>query len=357
MGATPLAVGHAHDVGARAEPTAGSSGWLRSEHVPIRDGMAYIIERKNRFYVVAYDGIDPATGRERRRWHPAGHSRTDAEAIAARLDAIDEAEGDVVATQLRFGRYLTERFMPMRRQRLQSTTAYRYEWMIEHYINPVLGSMPLRSVRSEHLGRLYNDLLTTGALRLVAEAFHEGDCDVLAGACFCQYDEEPQRSEVRSAKREGWERIPYHAAIWQPSCYFRRSIVGRGDLVLRDMHYCMDRELWCHLFQQGARWKWTEDVLSHYRFTGANKSVVGGSKIIDEISRIFEGHVPDADRLPHLLRRYWLPAVLKSEKASGPMKPVFRGVSKSVAACLLARFPKEHVRALQREFYSYSVWG
>ncbi|MCB1131663.1 MAG: glycosyltransferase [Verrucomicrobiae bacterium] len=211
-------------------------------------------------------------------------------------------------------------------------------------------------------GEIFNwmcsdDLLTTGALRLVAEAFHEGDCDVLAGACFCQYDEEPQRSEVRSAKRKGWERIPYHAAIWQPSCYFRRSIVGRGDLVLRDMHYCMDRELWCHLFQQGARWKWTEDVLSHYRFTGANKSVVGGSKIIDEISRIFEGHVPDADRLPHLLRRYWLPAVLKSEKASGPMKPVLRGVSKSVAAWLLARFPKEHVRALQREFYSYSVWG
>lgn len=37
--------------------------------------MTYIIERKTRFYVVAYDGINPATGRERRRWHPAGHSR------------------------------------------------------------------------------------------------------------------------------------------------------------------------------------------------------------------------------------------------------------------------------------------
>ena len=29
--------------------------------------MAYIISRNNRFYVVAYDGVDPATGRERRR--------------------------------------------------------------------------------------------------------------------------------------------------------------------------------------------------------------------------------------------------------------------------------------------------
>jgi hypothetical protein len=50
-------------------------------------GMAYIIERNDRYYVVAYDGNDPRTGKERRRWHPAGTSREDAEAIAARLSA------------------------------------------------------------------------------------------------------------------------------------------------------------------------------------------------------------------------------------------------------------------------------
>ena len=38
--------------------------------------MAYIVHRKDRFYVVAYDGIDPINGRERRRWHPAGNSST-----------------------------------------------------------------------------------------------------------------------------------------------------------------------------------------------------------------------------------------------------------------------------------------
>ena len=47
--------------------------------------MAYIVQRNHRFYVVAYDGIDPITGRQRRRWHPAGRSRADAEAIVARL--------------------------------------------------------------------------------------------------------------------------------------------------------------------------------------------------------------------------------------------------------------------------------
>lgn len=48
-------------------------------------GMAYIVSRHNRFYVVAYDGVDPATGRERRRWHAAGPSRADAEAIASSI--------------------------------------------------------------------------------------------------------------------------------------------------------------------------------------------------------------------------------------------------------------------------------
>ena len=44
--------------------------------------MAYIIERNIRFYVVAYDGIDPLTGRERRRWHPVG-----ADQLASRFGA------------------------------------------------------------------------------------------------------------------------------------------------------------------------------------------------------------------------------------------------------------------------------
>lgn len=39
----------------------GSSGWLRSGRL---NSMAYIVSRKNRFYVVAYDGIDPVTNKE-----------------------------------------------------------------------------------------------------------------------------------------------------------------------------------------------------------------------------------------------------------------------------------------------------
>jgi hypothetical protein len=49
--------------------------------------MTYIVQRHQRFYVVAYDGLDPLTGRERRRWHPVGPGRSDADALAASLAA------------------------------------------------------------------------------------------------------------------------------------------------------------------------------------------------------------------------------------------------------------------------------
>jgi integrase len=124
--------------------------------------MAYIVQRKDRYYVIAYDGTDPTTGRERRLWHPAGHARLDAEAIARRLESSAAGCELAEVQQLTLGRYLTERWMPRRRQSLQPTTAYRYQWIIDHYIDPALGSMPLRSVRAEHLDRFYTELLATG---------------------------------------------------------------------------------------------------------------------------------------------------------------------------------------------------
>ncbi|HUP75771.1 MAG TPA: tyrosine-type recombinase/integrase [Acidimicrobiales bacterium] len=125
--------------------------------------MAYIVTRNHRFYVVAYDGIDPLTGRERRRWHPAGASRTDAEAIAATIDAAASPPADAATRSLTLGRFLTEQWMPRRRTQLRATTAHRYEWMIDNYINPRIGDVHLRGLRVEHVDRLYHDLLTGGS--------------------------------------------------------------------------------------------------------------------------------------------------------------------------------------------------
>ena len=78
--------------------------------------MAYIVQRNHRFYVVAYDGIEPITRRHRRRWHPAGHCRQDAEAIAARLATDRDAHRERSTSTLTVTSFLVETWMPRRRR-------------------------------------------------------------------------------------------------------------------------------------------------------------------------------------------------------------------------------------------------
>lgn len=113
--------------------------------------IAYIVTGENRFYVVTYDGLDPTTGKERRRWQLAGDSRDDAEAIAANLTRGTCQVRAGACSAATVGGFVSETWMPKRVQHLRPSTAHRYRWMIDKYI-------------TEHLERLYSDLLTTGRM-------------------------------------------------------------------------------------------------------------------------------------------------------------------------------------------------
>lgn len=63
-------------------------------------------QRRGRFYAVIYKGLDPVTGKEWRRWHPAGTDRAAAERLAALLAAEEQGRADAVRS-LTFGAYLT----------------------------------------------------------------------------------------------------------------------------------------------------------------------------------------------------------------------------------------------------------
>jgi len=125
-------------------------------------GMTYIVQRKDRFYVVAYDGLDPLTGKERRRWHPVGHDRHDAEVVAARLDREHAGSAPARGGSVHYGEFLTGTWLPLKRRHLRATTAYRYSWFVDRYINPAIGDVPLRRLRADHLDGLYERLATTG---------------------------------------------------------------------------------------------------------------------------------------------------------------------------------------------------
>ena len=119
--------------------------------------MGYVTDRDGRWYAVSYEGLDPLTGRDRRRWH-----RADNEADArARADALPSARPPS-ARGVTVSRYLRTRWLPNRQGRLRPTTAFRYEHMIDRYVLPHIGPVPLRSLTITHLEDLYARLRSSG---------------------------------------------------------------------------------------------------------------------------------------------------------------------------------------------------
>ena len=119
--------------------------------------MGYVTNRDGRWYAVSYEGLDPLTGRDRRRWH-----RADDEADArARADALPSARPPSTRG-ITVSRYLRTRWLPTRQDRLRPTTAFRYEQMIDRYVLPHIGRVPLRSLTIRPLEDLYAHLRRAG---------------------------------------------------------------------------------------------------------------------------------------------------------------------------------------------------
>ena len=81
----------------------------------------YVARKRDRYYAVIYEGLDPITGKEKRSWHPAGTTRADAEALAARLAAERDGANDQIRA-LTFGAYLTGQWLPAKKLTLATST-------------------------------------------------------------------------------------------------------------------------------------------------------------------------------------------------------------------------------------------
>jgi integrase len=123
--------------------------------------VAYVTEKRGVFYAVIYEGRNPVSGRERRRWH-----RCDDHAAAARV-ANDltkrRAHQRRPGSSLTLAEYLLGRWLPAKESTLAPSTHARYVTSVEHYLLPHLGDTPLRRLRTEHLETLYRRLLIVGS--------------------------------------------------------------------------------------------------------------------------------------------------------------------------------------------------
>lgn len=125
--------------------------------------MAYVRRRGDRFYAVVYEGLDPITGKEVRKWHPAGTDPAAAERLATKLGAAEANRLDTVRS-LTFGAYLTQQWLPAKKLHLATSTHRGYERNVQLHVLPTLGKVAIRRLRCEQIERLYDSLLhpTTG---------------------------------------------------------------------------------------------------------------------------------------------------------------------------------------------------
>lgn len=117
----------------------------------------YIAKKGERYYAVIYEGIDPITGRERRRWYPAGSGEQEARDLAGRLASARAADRPG-RSSLTVAVYLTQRWLPSKQLSLRASTWDGYRRNIELHVVPHIGRVPLRHLRPDHLERLYAEL-------------------------------------------------------------------------------------------------------------------------------------------------------------------------------------------------------
>ena len=118
----------------------------------------YTARKGDRWYAVIYDGLDPVTGKEVRRWHPAGTARVGAEELARRLAKELNGRGDG-GRSLSFGAYLTHTWLPAKRLELKKSTWDGCRRNVERHVLPTLATIPIRRLRVAHLEELYESKL------------------------------------------------------------------------------------------------------------------------------------------------------------------------------------------------------
>lgn len=122
----------------------------------------YVVKKGKNYYAVVYDGVDPGTGKEKRKWVSAGPRRSDAEKLVTDLVKRRNKGVSVTAGKLSLEDYLTGRWLPIQESQLRRSTFDSYRRNLDLHVLPVLGRMPLEKLTAGDLDALYASLLLRG---------------------------------------------------------------------------------------------------------------------------------------------------------------------------------------------------
>ena len=126
--------------------------------------MAHIAKKGNRYFVVAYGGINRATGGEKRDWSDGFATRKEAEREAAAIEKRKE-DGDYRSPdRIALSGYLNDRWLPLKKSQLSRSTFDSYRNNVRLHVAPRIGTIQLRQLQPEDLDTFYAELLVDGKL-------------------------------------------------------------------------------------------------------------------------------------------------------------------------------------------------
>lgn len=142
-------------------------------------------------------------------------------------------------------------------------------------------------VEGEILGWLNaDDALYPGAIEKAARQFRDNpETDVFYGHTTIIDNYETTKG-YHWAVEPPSEALLYGDIISQPSCFFRRSKVDDIGGLDRNLHYTMDWDLWVRLWRAGAKFSYTEDVLSRVLWSSDAKTGGFNKQRQQELERI-----------------------------------------------------------------------
>jgi integrase len=122
----------------------------------------YTAKKGGRYYAVIYEGVDPATGKERRRWHPAGTTKKEADKVLSDLVKRFHDGRYRAPDKITFGAYLTDKWLPAQRARVRPSTFDSYERVVRMHVVDHIGEIAMQKLTAEDLDGLYAQLLGAG---------------------------------------------------------------------------------------------------------------------------------------------------------------------------------------------------
>ena len=109
----------------------------------------YVVKKGNQYYAGIYEGTDPTTGEERRRWHPGGPLKREAERLVNELVKRKDDGTYRGPDRLTLGEYLTTPWLPAQVGQLSPSTYDSSRRNIDLYVIPCIGGVPLQKLAAE----------------------------------------------------------------------------------------------------------------------------------------------------------------------------------------------------------------